>query len=269
MTILDRIVEAKRREVAAARAAVPLERVVAAAREADPPRDFCGALSVPAPHGFHLIAEVKKASPSAGVIRADFDPVAIARIYHEAGASALSVLTDETYFQGCLEHLVQVRRAVPLPVLRKDFTIDEYQIYEARRHGADAVLLIAEMLDVDNICRWADLAAELGMSALIEVHGPECLDAVIEAVDFGAPPRHLLGINNRDLTAQQTDVAHTAGLAARLTRGVPLVSESGIKTRADVEQVVRAGVSAILVGESLLRADDPARKIRELFGTER
>jgi indole-3-glycerol phosphate synthase len=263
---LDRIVETKRKEVAMARQAVPLDRLAEQARSADQARDFFGALAGPALHGVHLIAEIKKASPSAGLIRADFDPPAIARLYHRAGAAALSVLTDRSYFQGRLEDIVQVRSAVPLPVLRKDFVIDEYQIYESRRHVADAVLLIAEILDTDTLIRYADLIDDLGMSALIEVHNPEQLDAVIAAVDFDTARRRLLGINNRDLTVQQTDLSTTNRLAARLKDKPLLVSESGIKTRAHVEQVVAAGAGAILVGESLLQADDTVGKIRELLG---
>ena len=268
-TILDRIIEAKRREVAAARQTMPLAELADRARRAEPPRDFFGAVSRPAPHGVHLIAEVKKASPSAGVIRADFDPAGIARIYHQAGAAAISVLTDETFFQGRLEHIQQVKSAVPLPVLRKDFVIDEYQIHQARRHGADAVLLIVEVLGVEAVGRLAEVVADLGMTALIEVHGAELLDRLMEVVDFDSSGRRLLGINNRDLTVQRTDVATTGRLAARLTRRPVLVSESGIKTRADVEQVAAAGADAILVGETLLRAADVAGKIRELLGLER
>ena len=265
-TILDRIVETKRREVSAARQAVPLADLAAAARDADRPRDFHAALSAPARHGVHLIAEIKKASPSAGLIRTDFDPASLARQYYQAGASALSVLTDETYFQGRLDHILQVKEATPLPVLRKDFIIDGYQVHEARRHGADAVLLIAEVLNTDTIRRFADLIAELGMAALIEVHGPERLEAVMAAVDFDPAHRRLLGINNRDLAAQVTDVATTGRLTARLESKPLLISESGIGTRADVERVVADGADAILVGEALLRHDDPTDKIRELLG---
>ncbi len=267
-TILDRIVETKRREVAAARQAVPPAEMAAAARAADPPRDFFAALSAPAPRGVHLIAEIKKASPTAGVIRKAFDPIAIAHIYHRAGASALSVLTDQTYFQGSLAHLGQVRQAVPLPVLRKDFIIDEYQVHEARRGGADAVLLIAEVLDDGLLAELADLTDALGMTALIEVHDAARLDGVLSAVSFAPPARRLLGINNRDLTTQKTDLGTTARLAARLPCRPLLVSESGLHSRADVERVVQAGANAVLVGESLLRAADPAAKIRELIDVQ-
>ncbi|MCP4250415.1 MAG: indole-3-glycerol phosphate synthase TrpC [bacterium] len=271
-TILDRIVETKRREVAAARSALPLEAMADRARAADPPRDFYAAVAGPARFGIHLIAEVKKASPSAGVIRADYDPVAIARLYHQAGASAVSVLTDESFFQGHLDHIGQVKPAVPLPVLRKDFIVDEYQIYQARRHGADAVLLIAEVLEAATIARWADLIADLGMSALIEVHQPDRVDQLLDVVDFAPPARRLLGINNRDLTVQRTDISHTERLVAlvakRQSSSPAVVSESGIKTRADVERLIAAGANAILVGESLLRSDDPARAIADLLGSE-
>ena len=267
-TILDRIVQTKRKEVARTRAAVPLEQLINQCRSAEPPRDFYAALAAPARNGVHLIAEVKKASPSAGVIREDFDPVVIARLYHQAGASAISVLTDETYFQGKLEYLARIKAAVPLPVLRKDFVIDEYQVYEARRHAADAVLLIAEVLGVDAVANLADLADQLGMTALIEVHSPTLLKDLTAKVDFNPPRRRLLGINNRDLTVQQTDVSTTARLAAMLENPPLLVSESGIKTRADVDQVVRHGAGAILVGETLLRADDIVAAIRELLQSD-
>ena len=265
-TILDRIVETKQKEVAAARKAVPLETLVADAEVATPTRNFYAAIADPSPHGVHLIAEVKKASPSAGVIRPDFDPVAIAGQYHRAGASALSVLTDQTYFQGRLEYIHKVKAQVPLPVLRKDFIIDEYQVYEARCFGADAVLLIAEVLGSDRLRPLADLVHRLSMTALIEVHQPVLLAALLQTVDFDPQWRRLLGFNNRDLAAQQTDIALTGRLADMLTDRPVIVSESGIKTRADVRRVVADGAAAILVGETLLRADDIGGKIGELLG---
>ncbi len=266
-TILDSIVETKRKEVAAARRAMPVERLIAESREIEPPRDFHAALATPAPQGVHLIAEVKKASPSAGVIRRDFDPVAIATTYYQCGASAISVLTDQTYFQGRIEYINAIKAAVPLPVLRKDFVVDEYQVHEARRHGADAVLLIAEVLGAREVARLAEIVNGLHMTALIEVHDADLLSDLTDAVDFGSPERRLLGINNRDLSVQRTDITTTARLAAALTDKPLLVSESGIKTRADVEQAARAGAKAILVGETLLRAGDMAAKIQELLGS--
>jgi len=322
---LDRIVETKRKEVAAARSALSLDRMAELAFEAEPPRDFYAALSTrsrsrlgeesaSAEDGgggragstldtglkdttrrLHLIAEIKKASPSAGVIRAEYDPQEIARTYHQAGVSALSVLTDPTYFQGRLEHIAEVKAVVPLPVLRKDFVIDPYQVYEARRYGADAVLLIAEVLEVGLLVELADLAARLGMTALIEFHEAQRLDAVLAAAGFaahrhgerrvepltpvsrvepalpsaatgaGLPHRRLLGINNRDLAAQRTDLATAERLAARIPPDVPWVAESGIATASDARRMADAGAQAILVGEALLRADDIARRTRELL----
>ncbi|MFQ5492072.1 MAG: indole-3-glycerol phosphate synthase TrpC [Phycisphaerae bacterium] len=267
-TILDRILETKRREVQAQRAATPLNQVVQAAAGAAPPRDFYAALSAPAPQGIHLIAEIKKASPSAGLICPNFDPKTIARTYAAAGASAISVLTDPTYFQGRPEHIAQVKSAVTLPVLRKDFIIDPYQIHQARMIGADAVLLIAEVLDPDTLSAFAGLIQDLGMSALIEVHQPDHLKAVLGTVDFSPNRRRLLGINNRDLTIQKTNVAHTVRLSALLPEPKPiLVSESGITTRADVQKVQAAGANAILVGQTLLQSNDPTASIGQLLGT--
>ncbi len=261
-SVLDKIVETKRRELEAQRAAVPEAELTKAARAAPPPRDFFGA--VVRAGEISLIAEIKKASPSAGIIVDRFDPAAIARTYHEAGASALSVLTDWTYFQGRLEHLVQARAACPVPVLRKDFTLDAYHVYEARAAGADAVLLIAEVLPLDRIVELADLTGDLGMTALIEAHDPDLLLKVAKRIPE-IRGRGLLGINNRDLAQQKTDLNTTLRLAPRVKNVAPLVSESGIKTRADVLAVQQAGVAAVLVGESILRAPDMAWHIRHLL----
>jgi indole-3-glycerol phosphate synthase len=247
---------------------VPLPLVKATAHHAEPPRDFLGAVTASAPHGIHLIAEVKKASPSAGLIVPDFDPVRIAEVYHAAGASALSVLTDAAYFRGALEHLALVRSAVPLPVLRKDFTIDEYQVYEARAAGADAVLLIAEVLGPNRLEVLHRLTRGLKMTSLIEVHTRENLQAVLQILGPPGVAGYLLGINNRDLSTQTTDLQTTVRLASLLPPGAPFVSESGIVTRDDVEFVRDAGACAILVGESLLRADDVTLKISHLLGME-
>ena len=267
-TILDQIVQTKRAEVAARRAARPLPDVQRAARDAQPARDFHAALSAPAPRGIHVIAEIKKRSPSAGLIRADFDPVAIARIYHAHGASALSVLTDEPYFNGRLEYIEQVRAAVPLPVLRKDFTIDSYQLYEARAAGADAILLIGQVLSPSQIRQMLDLSDELGMSTLIEVHEETTLAAVLEAVRFPAHQRALLGINNRNLKLQRTDLATTERLARLVPAGTLLVSESGVKTPADVKRLIAAGAKALLVGETLIRTPDIGAALDALLGQE-
>jgi indole-3-glycerol phosphate synthase len=220
-------------------------------------RDFFGPLAAEGP--IRLIAEVKKASPSAGVIREDFDPVAIAKIYEAHGASCLSVLTDESYFQGSLDYLRDVRAAVQLPVLRKDFIIDSYQLLEARAAGADAVLLIAECLD-DCLLRGLHAeAVELGMTPLVELYDPANLPRVLEA---GAT---LVGVNNRNLHTFEVDLEHTLRMRREIPDDCVLVGESGIKTHADVERLAAAGVDAILVGESLMRQADIGAAVDELL----
>jgi indole-3-glycerol phosphate synthase len=260
-TILERIVASKRRELDEARARVPaadLERRLAGA---PPVRDFRAALEVPG--GVQVIAEVKKASPSAGLLRADFDPVAIARTYDRHGAACLSVLTDEPFFQGRLAYLSAIRAAVDRPLLRKDFLLDRYQLLEARCAGADAVLLIAEILDDEALPRLHREAAELGLQALVELYDAENLPRVLDA---GA---RLVGINNRNLRTFVTRLEHTLELAAHLPADCCLVSESGIRTRQDVVRLQEAGVRAILVGETLMRAPDIGAKLDELRGVPR
>ena len=261
--ILDEIVAHKRQEVADCLAARPLEQVIAAAGEADPPRNFFCALTQPPAGKLHVIAEVKKASPSAGVIRSDFDPVAIARQYEAAGADAISVLTDEKYFQGSLAYLTAVKEAVSLPVLRKDFVVDAYQLYEARAAGADAILLIAEVLSDAELSELLALAADLKLTALLEVHDAENLLRVRDMIG----PRNLLGINNRDLTTFTVDVAHTLQLAPLAAESTTIVSESGIRNGRDTQRLAEAGVAAILVGETLMRSDDIAAAMSDLLGT--
>jgi indole-3-glycerol phosphate synthase len=207
-----------------------------------------------------LIAEVKKASPSKGVIRPDFDPVAIARTYAQHGASCISVLTDEPYFQGSLDYLRQVRAAVDLPVLRKDFIIDPYQVVEARAAGADAVLLIAECLDDESLARLHDAIIELGMTPLVELYDPANLPRVLQ---IGA---RLLGVNNRNLHTFEVDLEHTLRLRRQIPTDRVLVAESGIRSRADVERLAAAGVQAMLVGESLLVRADVGAAVDELLG---
>src|SRR4051794_39598131 len=247
-TILDEIVASKRLEVEAARRRMPLDELEVQAASAPPVRDFRAALAGPGP--IQLIAEVKKASPSARVIRADFDPIAIARTYQAHGAACLSVLTDVPYFQGHLSYLARIRASVAIPLLRKDFLIDEYQVVEARMAGADAILLIAEILDDATMAGLLARARALGMAALVEFHDEENLPRVLTA---GAD---LVGINNRDLRKFETDIEHTLRLRDQVPPAVVLVSESGIRTRQDVERLEAAGVSAILVGESLMRSQD-------------
>jgi indole-3-glycerol phosphate synthase len=261
MSILDEIVVSKRTEVAAARRRLPLEELEARLAVAPPVRDFRQALAGAGP--IRLIAEIKKASPSAQVIRADFDPAAIARIYEENGAACVSVLTDTPYFQGHLEDLAQVRASVAIPCLRKDFLIDLYQVLEARSTGADAILLIAEILDDDTLFRLLEHARRLKMAALVEFHDAAQLPRVL------ASGADLVGINNRDLRHFGTDLDHTLRLRDQVPPEIVLVSESGIRTRDDVERLEAAGVSAILVGESLMRAPDIALGVRQLLGLAR
>jgi indole-3-glycerol phosphate synthase len=257
-TILDEIVASKRREVDAARARMPLEELEVQAAAAPPVRDFRAGLVGPGP--IRLIAEVKKASPSAGVIRPDFDPIVIARTYQAHGASCLSVLTDVPYFQGHLSYLARIRASAVIPLLRKDFLIDEYQVVEARLAGADAILLIAEILDDAQLRSLLDRARDLGMTALVEFHDEANLPRVLAA---GA---NLVGINNRDLRRFVTDLDQTLRLRDKIPPEVTLVSESGIHSRRDVKRLEAAGVSAILVGETLMRAPDIGFAVEQLLG---
>lgn len=257
-TILDKITVTKREEIAQAKSLRPLAEVEKAAAAAPKPRDFFGALSGGPP--IRLIAEVKKASPSKGVIRADFDPVAIARTYAAHGASCLSVLTDEQYFQGHLDYLRAVKAAVELPILRKDFILDPYQVYEARAAGADAVLLIAECLDDCGLRSLHRLILDLGMTPLVELYEPTNLPRVLEA----GPS--LIGVNNRNLHTFEVDLEHSIRLHEQVPRECVFVSESGIRSRADVERLQSAGVDAILVGESLMRQPNIGAAVDALLG---
>ncbi len=256
--ILETIVSRKREEIAAAKDRHSLAELERKLPEAPPVRDFVAALKNA--EGLGLIAEIKKASPSAGIIRADFDPVQIARIYAESGAHCLSVLTDEPFFQGHLDYLVQVRDAVTLPVLRKDFLLDPYQIVEARAAGADCVLLIAECLDDASLAELYSKAQNLGMSALVEIYDPENLERVLKL----DPP--MIGINNRNLKTFVTDLDHTLKLCPRIPEDCLIISESGIRTRDDVLRLASAGVRGMLVGETLMRSEPIAAKVRELLG---
>lgn len=262
MSILDKIVATKQQELEALPAMEVTEESLRQQVEArGRVRDFTAALANPRAGDVGLIAEVKKASPSAGIIRADFDPVRIAQEYEAAGASCLSVLTDEQYFQGSPEYLRDIRQAVEVPLLRKDFVIDERQIAEAIEWGADAVLLIVAILDDERLQRFHDLALGAGLTALVEVHDA---GELTRAKALNAP---LIGVNNRDLKTFTVDLATTGKLAAQLDLSqTMLVAESGIHTRADVEQLQASGARAILVGESLMRQDDIGAKVRELGG---
>ncbi|MFZ5774969.1 MAG: indole-3-glycerol phosphate synthase TrpC [Thermodesulfobacteriota bacterium] len=254
MKILETIVARKREEVASLKA----RGIVPPATEPAPPRGFMRALTDYA--GVAIIAEAKKASPSKGVIRPDFDPVAIARSYAAGGAQALSVLTDVDFFQGSLGYLSAVRAAVALPVLRKDFIIDPLQIREAAAHGADAILLIAGILAQSQIEDFQGLATELGMDALVEVHDEAETE---KAVAAGS---RLIGVNNRDLRDFSMDLGTTFRLQRLVPAGTPLVSESGIRDRNDMKRLEEHGIAAALVGETLMRAADQAQALRELAG---
>ena len=260
--ILDTIVEQKKREVAQLPA-----RIIAvgdlhdAMLEHGERLDFFAALKNPRCGDIGLIAEVKKASPSAGIICQDFDPVRIAKEYEAAGASCLSVLTDEKFFQGSLDYLRQIRAAVKIPLLRKDFIIDERQILEAIEWGADATLLIVAILTDEQLAKFHTLAIEAGLAVLVEVHDEEELERALKI----SP--QLIGVNNRDLKTFKVDLATTENLAPRILKnGSLLVAESGIHSHADVERVQKCGAGAILVGESLVKQGNIGAKVRELIG---
>jgi indole-3-glycerol phosphate synthase len=258
MTLLDEIVASKRAEVDAARRRLPVEELETRAAAAAAVRDFRTALACSGP--IRLIAEIKRASPSANTIRTDLNPVAIARTYQEYGATCVSVLTDAPYFHGHLADLADVRASVSVPLLRKDFVIDEYQVVEARAAGADAILLIAEILDDALLRRLRDHAQRFGMTALVEFHDAANLPRVL------ASGASLIGINNRNLRSFATNLDHTLRLRDQIPPDVTLVSESGIRSRSDVQRLEAAGISAVLVGESLMRAPDIGLALKRLLG---
>ncbi len=262
--ILKKIVETKRAEVAVAKAAVPIEALREQAAEQVRPRNFFTAVTRPEGE-LRVIAEIKKASPSAGVIREHFDPVAIAKNYHANGAAAISCLTDETYFQGSLDYIQQIKHAVPLPVLRKDFIVDPYQVVQARAAGADAILLIAECLGEAPLLDLLILSTELKMTTLVEVHDYESLIQVKSHLGFPHAGYQLLGINNRNLRAMTTNVQHTLDLLNEVPDKSILVSESGIRTHDDIKRLADAGVHRVLVGEHLMRQEDEGAALRTLI----
>jgi indole-3-glycerol phosphate synthase len=259
MNILDTIVRDKRDEVARRRAETPRAALERACAAQPPTRDLGEALR-PAPGRVALIAEVKRASPSRGVLVPDrpWDPVGLARTYAGNGAAAISVLTDEKYFQGHLDLLATIRAAVAVPLLRKDFTIDEYQLWESRAAGADAILLIVAILEPSLLRDLLGAAKGLGLAALVETHTAAELDTALSA---GAS---IVGINNRDLRTFETRLETTLGLLPTIPPGVTVVSESGFGAAADVRRVVTAGAHAVLVGEGLVKAADVGAKVREL-----
>ncbi len=257
-TILEKIVATKHREVAVARAKISETELRAQLAYAPPVRDFFAPLAQS--DSIQLIAEVKKASPTAGIIREDFDPVAIAKIYEAHGAACISVLTDVPYFQGSLDYLRAVREAVDVPVLRKDFIIDTYQLLEARVAGADAVLLIAECLDDCNLRKLYNESLELGMVPLIELYEPTNLARVLES------GTNLIGVNNRNLHTFVVDLEHTLRLRREVPANCVLVGESGIKNHADALRLQEGGVDAMLVGESLMREKNIGSAVDALLG---
>jgi indole-3-glycerol phosphate synthase len=258
--ILNRILVRKTEEVAERRARVPEAELVARIAELPPTRGFGAAIEAKIAAGLPaVIAEVKKASPSKGLIRGDFDPAAIAASYAAAGAACLSVLTDEPYFQGRDEYLTAAREAVSLPVLRKDFIIDAYQVYEARAIGADCILLIVSALDDDMLLQLSLLAAELDMDVLCEVHDEEELERAL------ALPVPLIGVNNRNLRSFETSLETSLALQELIEYDRVLVAESGIHTPEDVARLREGGIQAFLVGEAFMRAEDPGSELRRLF----
>ena len=267
--ILDKILDHKKAELRHKQSRSYLSNLKAAIRDASPTLGFAVTLDAtrtatsPA-----LIAEIKKASPSLGLLRPEFadrfDHLSIARAYHEHGASALSVLTDREFFQGDLRYLADIKQAVPMPALNKEFMVGDIQFYEARAHGADAVLLIVAALERRQLIDFHALAKELGMDTLFETHHERELDTVLEWI----PDARLIGINNRDLHTFTTDLEVTFRLAKRIPSDKLIVSESGIHTRKDVVRLLEAGVHAMLVGESLIRAERTEEKVRELLGVE-
>jgi indole-3-glycerol phosphate synthase len=263
--ILDKIIADKRDEVRDRQAQVSLEQLKKQAAGMAKCRNFYKAVTKPHRRGLNVIAEVKKASPSAGLIRPDFDPVEIAQTYERCGADAISVLTDEKYFQGKLEYLEQIKQAVQVPILRKDFIIDIWQIYEARAAGADAILLIADALPPGELMDLMIAATELTLTVLLEVHQADVLMGVRSLIGFPEKGYSVLGINNRDLTTMTVDINTTGRLKGLLDDDVPVVAESGIKTRDDVEKLIAVGVRAVLIGQTLCEHASIEQKFAELF----
>ncbi|HIA66595.1 TPA: indole-3-glycerol phosphate synthase TrpC [Candidatus Poribacteria bacterium] len=255
--ILDKIVKHKMEELEHARRHVPLQELKAQVDHLAPTRDFRSAISTP--DQINLIAEIKKKSPSKGIIRQDFDYIRIAKIYSEHGASAISVLTDSRFFAGQLNYLSEIHAMVALPLLRKDFTIDPYQVYEARAAGADAILLIVAILSFNQVREFMKIAESLDLACLVEVHTTEELDIALQA------DAEIIGINNRNLKVFKTDLSTTFRLTQQIPQGKIVISESGINSRDDVIKLRQAGVNAILVGESLMRSPDIGLKVNELL----
>ncbi len=264
--ILDKIIADKKTEVSFRKSQISVDELKAKIRSMPKCRNFYKAVTKRSNRGLNVIAEVKKASPSAGVICKDFDAVAIAQSYERCGADAISVLTDEKYFQGRLEYIEQIKETVALPILRKDFIIDGWQVFESRAAGADAILLIAEALPAGELMDLMITAAELTLTVLLEVHEADMLLKVRSLIGFPKGGYSVLGINNRDLTTMEVDLNTTGRLAEMVNDKKELVAESGIKTRADVQKLKAIGVSACLVGQTLCEEENIEDKFAELFG---
>ena len=264
--ILDKIIADKKAEVELRKSQVSLEQLKEEVRSMQKCRNFYKAVTKANNRGINVIAEVKKASPSAGLIREDFDPVAIARTYKKCGADAISVLTDEKYFQGRLEYIKQISEAVDLPILRKDFIVDVWQVYESRAAGADAILLIADALKPGELMDLMIIAAELTLTVLLEIHEADTLLSVRSLIGFPKKGYSVLGINNRNLTTMEVDLGTISRLAELFDNKNELVAESGIKTRADVEKLKSIKVRAVLIGQVLCENADIEGKFTELFG---
>ncbi len=264
--VLEDILATKRVEIESAKKRLPLEKLQEEIRALPKCRNYYRTLTRQHPRGINVIAEIKRASPSAGLIREDFDPVWLAQAYEQAGADAISVLTDEPYFQGKLEYIARVKEAVSLPVLRKDFMIDPYQVYEARAAGADAILLIAEALKPAEIMDMMILANSLTLTVLLEVHEMESLLQYRSLIGFPQERYSLLGINNRNLKTMEVDLNTSLRLGELVENKSELVSESGIQERHDIERLIEAGFHGVLIGETLMRSDNIAEKFSELFG---
>jgi len=258
--ILTEIIEEKRKEIERSKKRISREDLIGKLEDIKSTRKHLFRNSLSKPHKVHVIAEVKKASPSAGVIREDFNPVKIASAYEVNGASAISVLTDKKFFQGKLSYLKDIRKKISLPLLRKDFIIDEYQVYESILAGADAALLIADLLSVDEMKRFLDIGRRYSVDFLIETHTEEDIK---KAIDAGG---EIIGINNRDLHTFKVDIKTTPRLLKMIPEGRIIVSESGIHSKEDISYLRSFGVNAVLIGEVLMRSDDIGGKLRELLG---
>jgi len=256
--ILDDIVEYKKGELKRSMDLLPLAELQNRLKDIEPPIDFYTRAN--ADSSLKVISEIKKASPSKGVICENFDPLNIAKSYEANGASAISILTDEKFFQGSLQYLSQIRKAVSIPLLRKDFTIDPYQIYEARAHGADIVLLIAAILDKERIKQYLQIVDSLNMNAIVEIHNREELDKVI---DTGCS---IIGINNRNLKTFEVDLSTTVELIKYIPEDILVISESGISNPGDISMLREIGVNTFLIGESFMKSDDPGAKLNEYIG---